>query len=205
MSKLSLNASEVSRWVSDKGDFTHNITYDLTEDSVVLDLGGYNGAWGQQIINKYNPNMYIIEPINTFFNGMVEKFKNNKKTHLLNVGISVEDGDGVIYLNGDETSTNLTNGDRVDIKLNKMSTLLNHWGLTHVDLIQINIEGDEYPLLESLIKNGEINMFNNIQVQFHMGVDDDINRRKEIHKGLMDNGFKLRFNYPFVWESWYKN
>ena len=43
---------EIDKWFKDRGDHTHNITYDLNENSVVMDLGGYTGVWGQQIINK---------------------------------------------------------------------------------------------------------------------------------------------------------
>jgi hypothetical protein len=85
-----------------------------------------------------------------------------------------------------------------------MKSLLEYWGLDMVDLIQINIEGDEYPVLESLIEDGLINRFKNIQIQFHHGIDNDIERRNSIRNGLLKNGFKEKFNYPFVWESWTK-
>lgn len=196
--------NEIGRWFRDNGDNTHNLNYDLNENSVVMDLGGYTGVWAQQIIDKYNPNLYIIEPIPEFFNGMVNKFKDNGKVNLLNVGISTENKDGVIYMNGDGTSSNLVTGEGINVKFNTMDTILETWGLDSVDLIQINIEGDEYPLLESMIKNGVINKFKNVQVQFHMGIEGYADRRNKIRAGLRDNGFKNKFDYPFVWESWEK-
>jgi FkbM family methyltransferase len=199
---MKLNEIEVKRWFSDRGDYTHNITYDLNENSVVIDLGGYTGLWVEQMVKKYNPNVYIVEPIEQFYNVIVDKFKHNNKVNVLNVGVSDEDKDGVIYIQGDATSVNLSNGESVGVKFNKMETLLNQWKLNEVDLIQINIEGDEYLLLEDMLKTGIINRFKNIQVQFHYGIDGDIERRENIQKGLINNGFKLNFNYPFVWESW---
>lgn len=201
---MELNKIEVQRWFKDKGDYTHNITYDLNEDSIVMDLGGFTGLWAKQIIGKYNPNMYIIEPIDSFYNGMVDTFKDNDKVHLLNVAAGTENKNGVIYLNGDATSTNVKTGDSVSIKYNTMETLLSTWGLESVDLIQINIEGDEYPLLEHMLETGLINKFKNIQIQFHYGVDNDVERREKIHKDLTKNGFNIKFSYPFVWESWNK-
>mgnify|MGYP006245289443 CR=1 FL=1 len=56
---LTLNRNEIGRWFRDRGDDTHNLNYNLNEESVVMDLGGYTGVWAQQIINKYNPRMYI--------------------------------------------------------------------------------------------------------------------------------------------------
>jgi FkbM family methyltransferase len=169
-----------------------------------MDLGGYTGVWVQQMIEKYNPNVYILEPVPSFYDGMVSKFKNNPKVRLLNVGVGIEDRDGIIYMGGDGTSSNLINGDAINVKFNTIETILNNFGLEYVDLIQVNIEGDEYPILENMILTGLINKFKSIQIQFHLGIENDVERREKIRNNLLDNGFKINFNYPFVWESWYK-
>lgn len=204
MSDLTLNTQEIGRWFRDSGDYTHNLNYDLNEDSVVMDLGGYTGVWAQQMIEKYNPNTYIIEPIEEFYSGMVDKFKGNDKVRLMKVGISVENKTDKLFMGGDGTSSNIKDGKSVNVEFNTIDTVLEKWGLNSVDLIQINIEGDEYPLLEDMLKTGLINKFKNIQIQFHLGIDNDIKRRDIIRDGLKNNGFKIKFDYPFVWESWTK-
>ena len=198
------NSSEITKWFADNGDYTHNITYNLTDKSVIMDLGGYTGVWAQQMIDKYNPNVYILEPVTKFYEGMVNKFSNNSKVHLMNVGIGTEDKDGFIFMSGDATSSNLANGESISVKFNSSDTILGKWGLNEVDLIQINIEGDEYPLIEHKLETGSINKFKNIQVQFHLGIENDVERREKIRDGLTKNGFKNNFDYPFVWESWGK-
>lgn len=198
------NSGEITKWFADNGDYTHNITYNLTDKSVIMDLGGYTGVWAQQMIDKYNPNVYILEPVTKFYEGMVNKFSNNSKVHLMNVGIGTEDKEGFIFMSGDATSSNLANGESISVKFNSIDTILGKWGLNGVDLIQINIEGDEYPLLEHMLKTGSINKFKNIQVQFHLGIENDVERREKIRDGLVKNGFKNNFDYPFVWESWGK-
>lgn len=205
MSSLKLNNQSLNMWFRDKGDYTHNITYELDDNSVVMDLGGYTGVWAQQIVDKYNPNMYILEPIPKFHTIMVDKFKDNPKVHLLNNGVSTENKKGELFLGGDGTSSNLVNGESITVDFKTIDGVLYDWGLDSVDLIQINIEGDEYPLLEYMLNNGSINKFKNIQIQFHLGIDDDVNRRIKIQEGLSRNGFKIKFNYPFVWESWTKS
>ena len=202
MNNLTLNNIEIQRWFRDKGDYTHNITYDLNEDSKVIDLGGYTGVWAQQIIDKYNPNMYIIEPIEKFYNGMVNKFADNNKVHLMKVGVSVDNKKDKLYMSGDGTSSNHKSGESVDVEFNNIETILEKWGLDGVDLIQINIEGDEYPLLEYIITNNLLKHFNNIQIQFHLGIEGAEERREMIRKSFIDNGFEVNFDYPFVWESW---
>ena len=204
MSNISLNSNEIGRWFNDRGDYTHNITYDLNENSIIMDLGGYTGVWVQQMIEKYNPNVYILEPVPSFYDDMVSKFKNNPKVRLLNAGVGIEDREGIIYMSGDGSSSNLTNGDKINVKFNTLETILNNFGLEYVDLIQINIEGDEYPLLENMILTGLINKFKNIQIQFHLGIENDVERREKIRNNLLDNGFKIKFDYPFFWEAWCK-
>lgn len=198
------NNEEITKWFRDNGDYTHNINYDLTENSIIMDLGGYTGVWAQQMIEKYNPNVYILEPVTKFYEGMVARFSNNDKVRLMNVGVGLEDKDGLIFMSGDGTSSNLINGESINVRFNTIDTVLEKWNLNEVDLIQINIEGDEYPLLEHMLSNGSINKFNNIQVQFHLGIENDIERRNKIRDGLIKNGFKNKFDYPFVWESWGK-
>jgi FkbM family methyltransferase len=204
MSNLRLNEQEVQRWFLDRGDFTHNLIYDLNENSVVMDLGGYTGVWAQNIIEKYNPFIYILEPVSVFYDGMVSKFLNNNKVNLLNVGVGIENKDAVIFMNGDATSSNIKIGESINVKLNTIENILEKFKLKKVDLIQINIEGDEYLLLENMLETGSVNKFKNIQIQFHLGVENDIERRLNIQEGLSKNDFKIKFEYPFVWESWGK-
>jgi len=194
--------NEFSKWFSDNGDYTHNLNYDLNENSVIIDLGGYKGIWAEQIFNKYNSNIYIIEPLTEFYDFMNEKFKTNHKFHLLNVGISSNNKKGIIYTNGDGSSSNTNNGKPIEVEFNTIETIFEKWNISQADLIQINIEGDEYHLLEIMIETGMIYKFKNIQIQFHSFIDNCIERRNKIQEFLKNNGFKLNFDYPFVWESW---
>jgi FkbM family methyltransferase len=198
------NSIELSKWIRDRGDYTHNLNYDLNSDSVVMDLGGYTSIWAQQILDKYNPNIYIIEPVPTFYDTLVSKFNSNNKVNLLNVGVATENKKDIIYVNNDGSSLFSTTGTPKEVNFCTIDNILNSWNLDKIDLVQINIEGGEYPLMEYMLSNGTINMFNNIQVQFHCVADTDIIRRQNIRKGLENNNFKIKFDYPFVWESWAK-
>jgi len=201
-----LDEKELYRWIKDNGDLTHNLNYDLNENSNVMDLGGYTGEWANQIINKYNPNVYIIEPVEEFYNGMINRFTLNDKVHLLNVGIGVENKTGTIYVDEDVTTTLfIENGEAINIEILTMDNILNKFGVGEIDLLQINIEGDEYPLLEHMLSTGTINKFKNIQVQFHLDVENCSVKRDNIREGFIANSFKNKFDYPFVWEGWTKN
>lgn len=201
---LSLNTSILEEWKSCNGDNTKLIDYDLNSESKILELGGYDGTWIRKIISKYDPHVFVIEPVPHFFNRVESEFSINPKFKISNVGVSEKNGEGKIYLNGDSTSIHVDNGNSIDIKLQTMEKILEEFGIEYVDLVQINIEGEEYPLLERLIKNGTINRFKNIQVQFHIGMENYESRRKDIQSGLLENGFINNFDFPFIWEGWGK-
>ena len=98
MTNLKLNPEAINEWFRDRGDYTHNINYDLNENSIIIDLGGYTGVWAQQMIEKYNPFVYIVEPVTEFYDVLTKKFSNNSKVHSLNVGVSYEKTNDIIYL-----------------------------------------------------------------------------------------------------------
>jgi FkbM family methyltransferase len=198
---LSLDLNELDRWRTDNGDGTHNVHYPLNSDSVVMDLGGFKGIWAQQIIDLYKPNMYIIEPVGEFYSHLVEKFSSNSKVKLMNVGVSDENKESTIYVSCDSSSLNGP-GVPERVKLMTLQNILALFNLTHIDLMQINIEGDEYPFMEKLVDCDIINHIKYIQIQFHVGMDNHISRRNRIRGALLNLGFKNRFNYPFVWEGW---
>jgi hypothetical protein len=71
-----------------------------------------------------------------------------------------------------------------------------------IDLLQINIEGEEYNLLYYLIENQLIKKIKKIQVQYHIIDDYSEEKRNLISKKLKENGFVLEWEYPWVWEAW---
>jgi hypothetical protein len=42
----------LKKWFEDNGDNTHRINYNLNQDSIVCDLGGYIGEWSDKIQRK---------------------------------------------------------------------------------------------------------------------------------------------------------
>lgn len=196
--------THLEKWQIDDGNNTHNLNYNLNENSIVLDIGGYTGVWAEQMIEKYNPYVYILEPVKEYYNVLKYKFKYNNKVNILNVGVSTENKRDVIYINNDSSSTMVNNGYPITVDFFTLDTILKMWNISHIDLVQINVEGAEYSLLNDFIETNIINSFDNIQIQFHENVEDYYYKRIDIQKKLITNSFKLKYNYPFVWEAWYK-
>ncbi len=204
MPKLTLDKYHHALWRDHQGDSTHILDHSLDSNSVVLELGGFTGAWATQVHNKFKCKVYAIEPIKEFYDQMVTKFKDQNSIHLLNVGVGVEDKKGVIYLSDDGSSSNAENNIPVEVEFRTLNRILEEWGIERVDLLQINIEGDEYPILESLLETRTIDKIETLQVQFHLGIENDRERKEAISERLKAKGFKLKYCYPFVWEAWTK-
>ena len=83
---------EVERWFKDKGDDTLRLDYPLTSDSVVFDVGGYQGDFAADIHEKYGCTVYIFEPVLEFYQSCVERFKGNNKIICFNYGLASVNG-----------------------------------------------------------------------------------------------------------------
>jgi FkbM family methyltransferase len=195
------------RWRNDRGDETHILNYPLNENSIVIELGGYKGLWTKKIIEKYNCNVLVIEPIPEFYNS-IEFLFNRGDSSLSNnlilekAAIGTERKQITLYSSGDASSAYSKVGEKFDVECYPLEFFLEKNKIEKVDLVQINIEGEEYPILEQWIENGSIRKFKFIQVQFHNFIDDCDIKRQKIHQGLISSGFQSRFQYDFVWESW---
>jgi FkbM family methyltransferase len=201
----------LNKWFADKGDYTHNINYELDNDSIVIDLGGYHGLWIDEILKKNNPyipKIILVEPVPEYYNHLVKKYENYKKIKVMNVGVSTDKNEitKTLYVSSDGSSTNFNTNPEFEIQIKTLpiDRILLDNNINEVDLLQINIEGDEYGLMEYMIESDIVDKFKNIQIQFHLGIENDVERRSNIQKNLISKGFKNKFDYPFVWESWKK-
>jgi FkbM family methyltransferase len=201
----------LNKWFADKGDYTHNINYELDNDSIVIDLGGYHGLWIDEILKKNNPHIpkiILVEPVPEYYNHLVKKYENYEKIKVMNVGVSTDKNEisKTLYVSSDGSSTNFNTNPEFEIQIKTLpiDRILSDNNINEVDLLQINIEGDEYGLMEYMIESDIVDKFKNIQIQFHLGIENDVERRSNIQKNLISKGFKNKFDYPFVWESWKK-
>lgn len=188
-------------WFRDNGNYTHAINYPLTENSTVVDLGAFKGAWASQIIEKYNPYVFLFEPIPEFYEELVNRFASNPKVKVINAGVAATEHIEKLYLNEDGTSKYINQHlSPIEVKLISIEKVLDIVE-GKVDLVQINIEGEEYNLLEKMIESNIVKNFLHIQIQFHTFIEDAESRRKSIQEKLSINFNKL-FDYEFVFEGW---
>ena len=194
----------VEQWFRDNGDNTLRVNYPLSEDSIVFDLGGYKGEWTNKIYQKYKCNVSIFEPIPFLVDEINSKFSGIEKIKTYRFGLSNETKKMIIFLSDDGSSFNTNYGsDKIECDVVTISDFIKDNNIEKIDLIKINIEGDEYAVLNNLLDNKLINIFTDIQVQFHSFIDNSDQKRKLIQDRLSET-HELTYNYDFVWENWKK-
>lgn len=194
---------DTQNWFNDKGDYTHRLNYNLNKDSVVFDLGGYKGWFTDQMDNKFKCKIFCFEPVPEFANNISKLFWYTENVKVYNYGISNENKKETISVQEDATSLHLKGFNNVEIECITLDKAMTDNKVEFIDLLKINIEGEEYPLLEYMIENGLTVKCQNIQVQFHEFINGYAERYDKI-KTELEKTHKLTYRYPFVWENWEK-
>jgi FkbM family methyltransferase len=193
----------VQHWKFKNGDKTLRLNYDLNEDSLIIDGGGYKGEWSMDIFKKYNCFIHIFEPVKKYYELINEKFKNNKKINVHHLGLSNKNENIDIRINNDASSIYINNGIKETIKLVDSVEIFEKLNITNVDLIKLNVEGEEYNILERLIESKKIDMFNNLQIQFHR-YGEKYDERKTLIENSLKKKFKVTYDYNYVWVNYKK-
>ena len=191
----------VQQWFADKGDATLRLDYPLTEKSVVLDVGGYEGAWAALIRERYHCTVHIYEPVPQFAANIRQRFANDPGVYVHACGLSDHTGTADITLSADGSSVHKTSNTHCTIQLRQAAEIFSELALAHVDLVKINIEGCEYELLEHFAAAGLLPRIDDIQVQFHDFVPDAA-ARMALVQSLLKPTHSLTWQYRFVWENW---
>jgi len=193
---------EIEKWVRDKGDQTHRINYPLNSDSVVIDVGAYQGKFIDSIYQKYQCNIHAFEPVKNFIQILNSRWYQTEKVKIHDYALGTSNEIIDICLDGDASSTHVFNNSITEkIRIKKIDEVLKELQINSVDLIKINIEGEEYPLLDYCLKQGIVEKFKNIQVQFHDFISNAVEKRNSIRQRLSET-HELTYDYEFTWENW---
>lgn len=176
-------------------------SYPLNEDSVVVDFGGYRGDWSAEIIRRYNPHVFIFEPIREYFLECAKRFEDNSKVHVFNYVVTCANGLGRICKSADGSSMYTGYGEVETVEMRDVAGLALP---RRINLVSINVEGGEYSLLARMVETGFVQRCQNIQVQFHNNYPQAVMLREQIRSGLAVTHHET-YCYPFVWEAWRAN
>ena len=125
----------IYQWLDVDGNNTLAVDYPLDENSWVIDLGGYHGVWASQMLEKYNSNIILIEPVPEFYAYLRNKFKGVSKVTVLNFGVSAERTSGTLFLRADGTSKYIETENPIIVQFLTLQDILDMAGKEHIDLL----------------------------------------------------------------------
>ena len=191
-------------WLAAEGDRTLRLDYPLGPDSVVFDVGGYQGDFAAQMRQRYGCQVHLFEPVARFHRHCVERFAADPAVFCHPFGLG--DKEEELEMRDDSDASGAFNpasaGKPVEkVRVRPFSTVFAESGVRRIDLLKVNIEGGEFALLDHLIASGLINDVVHLQVQFHDFFPDAAPRRDRLRQ-LLGRTHEVQWNFPFIWESW---
>jgi len=180
--------------------FSEDLRYDypLKDSDVVMDLGAHKLTFASRIRSKYGCSVLAFEPVTGFRSEWPEQ---HEGISYFPFGIGGKDESIEFKIKGDMTGAYADSNFTECVEVRSMKRVLNDLGLNNVRLIKINIEGGEFGLLEHMIESGIVGSFSDIQVQFHLVVENAIDRHEVIRESLLKT-HRLTYDYQWCWENY---
>lgn len=169
----------------------------LQESSVVIEVGGYTGVDIKKMREKYGLfKTLLFEPI----------FHEQARENLKGLGVEIYPyGLGAhartLFFSDEGDATRPTSSGKSG-EIRSFSEVLKALSITKVDLLQINCEGCEWEILETILLMPHV--FQRIQVQFHAGAEWVENRlsRYGIIQDRLTETHELLYDHPWIWQLW---
>ncbi len=180
---------------------------DLEEGATILDVGAFVGDWAEAILQRHpSSTVYAFEPNPGSFRQLEGKTDQFPGLKPMPYGLGDEDLQPRLSLKGLGSSMYSHHSDDdetayVDVSIRAIDSVWQELGLGNVDLMKINIEGAEFPLLEKMIECDLLKRVDHYLIQFHEWHPQAYSRRRRIRKALSQT-HRLVWDYHFVWEYW---
>lgn len=209
----------VGQMIAAGGDavFQHSHDY-LGENSVVVEIGGNKGIFAQKLLERYNlAELHVVEPVTPMVKNLKRIFIAKPAVQIHQFALAREAGMmRMAYRSDNDAAAKFLGPDQqldkgwqaATVEEVPVKTFVMAWSamkLKIVDLININIEGIEFDLVQALLDSGVQTKIRNIQIQWHVhaGIEvaDKPAKRCSMHRTLSKTHY-LVYNFDWVWEQW---
>lgn len=173
--------------------------YPLTADSLVLDIGAYDGLFSRNIASLHGCRVLAFEPVKEHF---IQAVCNTLQfPTVCAINAAVGSGGSFVNLGVSNNSSGAWSPSEVrqEASVVKIIPLLKCLGT--VDVCKLNLEGGEYDILQTLVDSGLHLSVKNFQVQWHSNVPDWESRYKYI-TGALGLTHEQEWDSTFLWENW---
>lgn len=103
----------------------------VTRDSVVFDLGGFEGEWAEEMRRLYDCKVHIFEPHPQFAAALAARFEGDEKVFCHAFALGAAEGELTLSDSGDASSAFVTGGATVSGRARGVQDLMaERWDLT---------------------------------------------------------------------------
>ena len=191
-----MRRQQINEWFAARGDETLRLDYPLGPTSLVWDVGAYVGDWSRKIWERYGCSIEMFEPMPRFWPKAEEQVRDGVVLHKFGLSDKTETTSMEDMVDG----SRVTSSGSVSVHLRSVTEQLEAQP-RQIDLMKVNIEGGEYPLIGSMCDTGLIRKVTDLQVQFHNFVPD-ADRLLDIMREKLSATHEMTWCYDFVWENW---
>lgn len=180
-----------------------SVEFPVTEDSLVVEIGGYEGRWALEMCKRYNPRMLVYEPQDWAFMKCKEALKEyHPKAIVLNFGLGTKtawmemgqwgtDGSSFIHIDATKPTGESRTVDAAQA--------LHSCG--EIDVMLMNIEGYEFQLIPYLVEKGIMKRVKYFMCQFHTFEDADEAKYLALRE-LLGKTMAVEWDYGKVLTCW---
>ena len=194
--------SEIERFIVDGyTDFLyHNL--DLQPEDTVLVLGGYLGDSVQRWLDISENKIFVVEPVEDYFKELQLRFEDHPRVELFQLALGDKNGTAQIYIDGLKSGSSANSGSVQSSKLVAANEFVANLAI-QPSIIEINIEGGEYPVMQNLFDSKLVSEIKTLIIQFHRFTYENEIYRSEIRANLSNTHNEI-YCYDWVWERWDK-
>ncbi len=174
---------------------------DLGPDSVIYSAGvGRDITFEHGLANLFGAKVILLDPSPTGLETM--KIQENRRHEFIFINAALAGHDGELSLApppdpeegswiSDIRGSNDSAAGGIKVPCRCISSLMEEFGHSHVDLLKIDIEGAEFPVIESIL-NSHVKI-HQIAVEYHNGVIPGISKSSTIRSllNLYRKGYRI--------------
>jgi len=190
----------LKRWKWYRGDDTLLTDFEFDVGDIVIEGGCYHGEFTRRIATCGEPSVIGFEPIPEFFERAQAATANLSNVEIQCAGLSDRNSVVDIFSNGESSSVYRPHGKALKIEMRCIADIVGETR-TKIALLVLNVEGEEFPILENLLKTGLVNKIRTIIVQFHL-IEKSSKSRYNIISKKLAKSHDLVWRFPFIWERW---